>query len=169
MNLWTRFTNMMAGRRLRAAKNDVVIVGRLWLHGPGKVVVGRDSKLDGGKVGIELRTFPGAELHIGARCLLSEGVSIETSQSIIIGDNTRIGPFVKVMDSNFHSLHGNRHERPPPHPIVIEEGVELGERAIVLPGVTIGAGAKVQPGAVVTRRVPAGVVVAGNPARPVRV
>ncbi len=168
MSWWQRFTNARAARRLGAAANEVSIIGRLWLHGPGKVVVGRETKLDGGNVGIELKTFPGAELHIGARCVLGEGVSIESSERITIGDGVRLGSFVKIMDSNFHSLHGNRHERPPPDPVVIESDVDLGERAIVLPGVTIGAGAKIQAGAVVTRRVPPGVEVAGNPARPVR-
>ena len=168
MRLWHRITTALAARRLRAKKSGVRIVGRLWLHGPGKVAVGRETTLDGGEVGIELRTFPGAELNLGERCAFSEGVSIEASQRVTLGDGVRLGPFVKIMDSNFHSLHGNRHDRPPPEPVIIEDAVELGERAIVLPGVTIGAGAKVQAFAVVSRRVPPGAEVGGNPARPVR-
>jgi acetyltransferase-like isoleucine patch superfamily enzyme len=49
--------------------------------------------------------------------------------------------------------------------VVIGDRVWLGTRAVVLKGVTIGDGAVVAAGAVVTRDVPAGAVVAGVPAR----
>jgi serine acetyltransferase len=50
---------------------------------------------------------------------------------------------------------------------VIGDDVEFGAGAIVVGPVTIGSGARVGAGAVVVRDVPAGVVVVGNPARPV--
>jgi maltose O-acetyltransferase len=53
-------------------------------------------------------------------------------------------------------------------PIVIGDNVWLGGGAIVLAGVTIGADSVVGAGAVVTRDVPPGVVVVGNPARVLR-
>ncbi len=53
-------------------------------------------------------------------------------------------------------------------PIVIQDDVWIGERAIILPGVTIGRGAIVGAGAVVTNDVPDYAVVAGNPAKVVR-
>ena len=49
-------------------------------------------------------------------------------------------------------------------PVVIEDDAWIGIGAIVLKGVTIGAGARVEPGAVVTRDVAPGARVAGNPA-----
>ena len=48
----------------------------------------------------------------------------------------------------------------------IGSGAVIGARAIIMPGVTVGAGAQVAPGAVVTRDVAPGSRVAGNPARP---
>ncbi len=168
MSLWHRVQTARAARRLRARAKNIGIIGRLWLHGGGDVEVGTDVKFDGGAVGIELRTFPGAQLRIGEMTVLREGVSIETSKSIHIGNRVHLGPFVKIMDSNFHALQGDRHRRPTPEPIVIEDGAQLEERVIILPGVTIGAGAKIRARSVVNRHVPAGVEVSGNPARPVR-
>jgi maltose O-acetyltransferase len=52
-------------------------------------------------------------------------------------------------------------------PVLIGEKCFIGARAIILKGVTIGDGAVVGAGAVVTRDVPAGAVVAGNPALPI--
>lgn len=54
-------------------------------------------------------------------------------------------------------------------PITIEDGVWIGGGAIVLGGVTLGEGCVVGAGAVVTRDVPPNTVVAGNPAKVVRV
>jgi acetyltransferase-like isoleucine patch superfamily enzyme len=48
----------------------------------------------------------------------------------------------------------------------IKEGAVLGPRSIILPGVTVGKGAEVVAGAIVSRDVPDGVRVIGNPARP---
>ena len=53
-------------------------------------------------------------------------------------------------------------------PIIIGNEAWIGTAAIILCGVTIGEGAVVAAGAVVTRDVPAGAIVAGNPARLVK-
>ncbi len=51
---------------------------------------------------------------------------------------------------------------------VVKKGSSIGGGAVILPGLTIGEGAMVGAGAVVTKSVPAGAVVAGNPARLLR-
>ncbi len=51
--------------------------------------------------------------------------------------------------------------------ITIHDNCVIGQRVIILPGVTIGPNSVVSAGSVVTRSVPPGVVVAGNPAHPV--
>jgi acetyltransferase-like isoleucine patch superfamily enzyme len=52
--------------------------------------------------------------------------------------------------------------------VVVEDGAKIGGGATLLPGVRIGARALVGGGAVVSRDVPPGVVVAGNPARAIK-
>ena len=49
--------------------------------------------------------------------------------------------------------------------VVIEDWAYIGAHSIIMPGVTIGKGALVAAGSVVTKSVPAGVVVGGNPAK----
>ncbi len=56
----------------------------------------------------------------------------------------------------------------PPRPVVIEDDVWIGTRAIILPGVRVGAGSIIGAGAVVTKSVPPYSIVAGNPARVVK-
>jgi maltose O-acetyltransferase len=74
-----------------------------------------------------------------------------------------------MMDNDFHRLEPERRdERPPSAPIVLEENVWLGVRAIVLRGVTVGAGSVVAAGSVVSRDVPPRVLVGGVPARVIR-
>jgi acetyltransferase-like isoleucine patch superfamily enzyme len=53
-------------------------------------------------------------------------------------------------------------------PVVIEDDAWLGAHAVILPGVRVGRGAVVAAGAVVTKDVPARMIVAGVPARPMR-
>lgn len=53
-------------------------------------------------------------------------------------------------------------------PISIEDDVWIGGRAVICPGVTIGAGAVIGAGSVVTRSIPAGIFAAGNPCRVIR-
>ena len=107
----------------------------------------------------------GAEIVIGRDVGVS-GCVISATKSIHIGDRVLIGSGALIFDSDLHPLEaGIRHGRGACAPIVIEDDVLIGARAIVLKGVTIGKGAIVGAGAVVTKDVPAGVHVGGNPAK----
>ena len=107
----------------------------------------------------------GAEIVIGRDVGVS-GCVISAAKSIHIGDRVLIGSGALIFDSDLHPLEGGiRHGRGACEPIIIEDDVFIGARAIVLKGVTIGKGAIVGAGAVVTKDVPPGARVAGNPAR----
>ncbi|WP_375400961.1 acyltransferase [uncultured Amnibacterium sp.] len=121
-----------------------------------------------------LRTLlPGSEIHIGAESGLS-GATICSARSIRIGERVLLGADVMISDTDFHPLDRIPRHRAaipagrPEDAIVIEDDVFIGARSIVMKGVTIGAGSVVGAASVVTRSVPAGTIVAGNPARRIR-
>jgi len=114
---------------------------------------------------------PTAELEIGEFGFLGRGVEIEVSSSVRIGRGALIAPDVYMTDHN----HDTRlaatpmFERPcVPAPIEIGDDVWIGTKAVILPGVRIGAGAVVAAGAVVNKDVPANAIVGGVPARLLR-
>ena len=93
------------------------------------------------------------------------GTKILCAQGISIGEHCPLSWDVQLLDSDFHAITVDGVERPSAAPIVIGDRVWIGTRAIVLKGVTIGDGAVIAAGAVVTQDVPAGAVAGGVPAR----
>lgn len=120
-----------------------------------------------------LRTLrAGASIRIGSDCGLS-GTTICSSLSVQIGERCLLGADVMITDTDFHQLSatGRRHASETnarAKSVLISNDVFVGARTIILPGVTIGEGAVVGAGSVVTRDVPAHSVCAGNPARVIR-
>jgi acetyltransferase-like isoleucine patch superfamily enzyme len=108
---------------------------------------------------------PGAQLNLGSG-YLSNGTSIACFASVTIGQDAAIGPEVSIRDSDSHTISGS--SRPPTQPIRIGDHVWIGARATILKGVTIGDGAIVAAGAIVTKDVEPGTLVAGAPAKFVR-
>ncbi|GAA4728125.1 acyltransferase [Flavisolibacter ginsenosidimutans] len=104
---------------------------------------------------------------IGDDCGINSGVYILGHHKIVIGSNVVLSVDVKLIDTGL-DVENFMKVKKPEHiskPIVIEDDVWIGAGAIVLQGVTIGRKSIVGAGAVVTKDVPPGVVVAGNPAR----
>lgn len=111
----------------------------------------------------------GAELLIGDEVGIS-GAILYAWRRIEIGDRVCVGAGAAVYDSDFHPMDPEqRHRREESTiavaPVVIGPDVWLGANCLVLKGVTIGARAVVAAGAIVTKDVPAGAVVAGIPAQ----
>lgn len=104
------------------------------------------------------------------------GPFVEIQRGAIVGKNCRIQSHTFICDrviieNNVFVGHGVIfcNDKHPPsgrlEPVLVKGGAAIGNRATILPGVTIGRGAMVGGGAVVARDVPDGVTVVGNPAR----
>ena len=125
----------------------------------GKCTVGDFTLLNGAIVMAE------EKIDIGSYCLISWGVGmadsdfhpLEPAQRLV--DAQALAPFFK-----------NRPPRPKlkTAPVKIGDNVWIGMNAVILKGVTIGDNSVVAAGAVVTKSVPANVIVAGNPAEVVK-
>jgi maltose O-acetyltransferase len=103
----------------------------------------------------------GRDVYLGHQTVIDSGFL----RLISIGDETTLSAGVRVLahDASMKRRLGWTRAAP----VAIGRRVYIGAGAIVLPGVTIGDDAVVGAGSVVTRDVPPGAVVAGNPARPI--
>lgn len=112
----------------------------------------------------------GAVLKIGGDFGMTGG-TICAAESIVIGDRVAIGANTTIIDTDFHPLDARwRQEHPADArtaPIVIEDDVFVGMHCLILKGVRLGQGCVIGAGSVVTKDVAPGMIVAGNPARPV--
>lgn len=128
-----------------------------------------DRSLIQGKLRLTGHGNPCELLRIGDFTLVTGGLHVDLGAPVRIGNMVRIGHDVSLLTIT-HEV-GPRYLRAGTSTfgeIVIEDGCWLASRCTVLPGVTIGAGAIVAAGSVVTRAVPAHTLVAGVPARIIR-
>lgn len=112
----------------------------------------------------------GSSLKVGHRSQLGQNAKIDPN--VTIGNDVLMGPNVMLLTIR-HAFEDptvriNRQGTLPLESVVIGNDVWLGARVIVLPGITIKDGAVVGAGSVVTKDVPCNTVVAGNPAKVIR-
>ena len=143
-------------------------VGRLLVSWPHQVRIGSDCRLR------ETVSFqfdgickPGPNIVIGDHCFIGAGCEFNISAGIVLGNDCLIGAGTRFIDHN----HAIALERPmrvqacTESAIRIGSDVWLGANCAVLAGVSIGDGAVVGAGAVVTKSVAPFAIVAGVPAR----
>ncbi len=147
--------------------------------GREQLVVGDFCHLRG-----EILVLAPGRFEIGHHCFTGPGSRIWCRRGIQIGSHVLISHLVDIHDSNSHSLDwrirrtegialfelGSTAPEQDVHAkqVVIEDDVWIGFKSTILKGVTIGRGAVVAAGSVVTKDVPAFTIVAGNPARVVQ-
>ena len=109
----------------------------------------------------------GAQIIIGDYVGVS-GCTISATTSITIGNHVLLGSGCLITDSDAHPIDPDERRLGGgcvSKPIVIEDDVFIGARAIVLKGVTIGKGSVIGAGAVVSKSIPSYSIAVGNPAK----
>ncbi len=140
------------------------------------LIIGEHCTMDGAHFALG----EGARVTIGDYCYFSNAILL-CEQELQIGSYVVIGWNATIADSDFHPISpaarihdaiacsplGKNFKRPPipMKPVIIEDDVWIGPNATILKGVRIGAGAFIEPGALVTRDVPARARIMGNPAQ----
>lgn len=117
----------------------------------------------GSAIHMNLRLYNPCNIQIGEDSIIGEDAVLDGRAKLMIGNHVDIASEVMiynaehdVRDPNFRAICA---------PVIIEDYVFIGPRAIILPGVTIKKGAVVGAGAVVTKDVEAGIIVGGVPAK----
>jgi acetyltransferase-like isoleucine patch superfamily enzyme len=146
------------------------------LRKPEAIVIGAHTHIRG-----ELFTFwNSGKITIGEWCYVGEGTRIWSQSSVSIGNYVLIAHLVDIHDTNSHPIDWQERRRDTEAifaggyrtptqtisaPLAIEDDVWIGFKASILKGVTIGRGAIVSAGSMVTKDVAPWTVVAGNPAK----
>lgn len=137
---------------------------RYWVTRPLFLHCGHNVNIEHGAVFSRHGVSIGSNSGIG----INSFVDADTS----IGANVMMGPQVLIYTRNHNTSRIDipmiRQGYTAVAPVSIEDDVWIGARVIILPGVTIGSGSVLGAGAVISRDVPPGSVVIGNPARIVR-
>ena len=181
MGRFTEKQKMLAGLPYRASDPEIVadqIATAEWMqrfnNSIGITTLEREALLRGqfAHVGEKSMIRPpsfcdyGFNIRLGAGVFLNFNCIILDVVEVSIGDGTQIGPAVQILTAD--------HPRAPVEraagqewgkPIRIGRNVWIGGSAVVLPGVSVGDNAIIGAGSVVTKDVPPGATVVGNPAR----
>lgn len=131
---------------------------RRFFYRLGGMKIGKGSTIHCGAVFYDSRN-----IRIGEDTIIGENTVFDGRDTLLIGNHVDIASEVMLYNSE-HDLK-DPHFGPLHAPIVIEDYVFIGPRAIILPGVTIRKGAAVAAGAVVTKDVAEGSIVGGVPAK----
>ena len=163
---WLQARWSLRGARTRGRRVFAYGAPAVRLERGAALSLGEDVRLESGVHRVRLSVRHGAKLSIGNDVRLN-GCILSANAEVVVRDGARIGPWAHVMDGDFHSVE-DRAAAGDLRPVIIEEGAWLTTRCMVLKGVTIGRGAVVAAGAVVTKDVEPYTVVAGVPASVVK-
>jgi maltose O-acetyltransferase len=146
--LYNDLIGHLPSRRLRR------LVLQHWLQAMGQ----------GSGVQLHCRFLHGPGVQLGERCVINQGCLLDGRRfTIRVGNDVSIGPEAAILTLGHDPRSADFADRG--GPVSIGNHVWIGYRAIVLPGVTIGEGAVVGAGSLVSRDVPPYAIVAGNPSR----
>lgn len=161
-NFWS---TLLARGNLGSMGSGAVVQRGVVIRYPGRVHLGERSSLATGV--IVTTELAGSECRIGKDVIIATGVRLDFSGGLIIRDGAVISE-MSVLYTHAHGL--DPKSVPRAAPLVVENDVWIGSEVVVTESCDIiGAGSVVASGSVVTRAVPPAVLVAGAPARVIKV
>jgi len=122
------------------------------------------------RVGLNAEIFPLEKVKIGSNVVIHDKAYFQADGGITIGNNVAIARNCTILTSN----HIYDHDKLPwsdenkNMPVHILDNVWIGLNVIILPGITIEEGAIIAAGSIVTKNVPKGAIVGGNPAKVIK-
>ena len=143
---------------------------RVWLLQLFGAKVGKNTVIERIRL-INLYRMGIGGITIGNNCFLGDGVTLDTAERITLEDGVTLSFDVMVLT---HTNVGYKDHPVQAHipsvakPTIFKKGCFVGVRATILPGITIGEGAAVAAGAIVTKDIPAKTLAGGVPARMIR-
>jgi len=153
-------------RKVDSLGKIVIAKGKPAVQNKGYIKVGTVVSIWSTINKTRLTTHRGGILTIGDNNFIN-GAIISASTKVTIGNNCKFGPFSMIIDSDFHNVKDHNKEGES-REIIIEDDVWIGAKATILKGVTIGKGAVIAVGSVVTKDVPANAIAAGVPAKVIK-
>ena len=152
-----------AGKNCTVIGKKNIMIGGDCAFGPGTEMITLDKHF-------EQSLSP--ELTIGNHVRMTSRCRVSCAGRMFIGDDVLMAPEVFITDHN-HGMDPTQKGGYSPQPLIvknvtIEEGVWLGQRVCVLPGVTIGAHCIIGANSVVTHDIPAYTMAVGAPARVIK-
>lgn len=175
---------MHAGKKMNIGEHSIVkhvFINPALSEDEKYLSIGENCVIDG------TLTVLHGKMEIGNHVVINDSTRIICSDRITIGNDVMISWGCSIVDSNMHSLDSTQrladtrnarkalethnlgqnvdHSAVVSAPVVIKDKAWIGFQAIILKGVTIGEGAIVGAGSVVTKDVPDYAVVGGNPAK----
>lgn len=168
-------------RELQYTGKDILIGRSFHLRGGKHIIVGDNFFIDNFCTLTAWEFYGTEKLHpeirVGNNCHIGEYNHITSTNKIIIGDGLLTGRWVTITDNSHGKTDYASLLEPPIErkiyskgPVIIGNNVWIGDKATILPGVTIGDGAVIGANTVVTKDVPPFCIIVGNPAtiRPAR-
>jgi len=164
--VWRLVLTRVYLRKVNLKGKIILAKGRPAVQNKGTIEIGNVVSIWSTINRTRLTTHRGGVLLIGDYNFIN-GAIISATTKVTIGNNCKFGPFSMIIDSDFHNVkdHNKEGER---GEIIIEDDVWIGAKSTILKGVTIGKGAVVAIGSVVTKDVPPNAIVAGVPAKVIK-
>jgi len=164
--VWTLILTRIYLRKVNSMGKIVLAKGKPAVQNKGLIKIGNVVSIWSNINRTRLTTHRGGVLLIGNHNFIN-GAIISATTKITIGDNCKFGPFSMIIDSDFHNVKDHNKEGESGE-IIIEDDVWIGAKATILKGVTIGKGAVVAVGSVVTKDIPPNAIAAGVPAKVIK-